>query len=104
MDFILQLPNNKYKNSLLSIGNKIMKTTIEISDALILEAKNLSREEKMTLRSLIEEGLREVISKRKKKKKFILRKVTFQGQGLNVEFQNNTWEKIRLEIYRGRGE
>lgn len=33
MDFILQLPNNKYKNSLLSIGNKIMKTTIAIAES-----------------------------------------------------------------------
>lgn len=81
----------------------IMKTTIEISDALILEAKSLSQKERTTLRSLIEEGLREVISKRKKRSTFKLRKASFKGEGLNIEFQDNNWEKIKLEIYKGHG-
>jgi hypothetical protein len=33
MDFILQLPNNKYKNSLLGLSQKIDKTTIAIAES-----------------------------------------------------------------------
>ena len=33
MDFILQLPNNKYKNSLLGLSAKIDKTTIAIAES-----------------------------------------------------------------------
>jgi len=39
-----------------------MKTTIEVSDALFATAKNVARERQTTLRALIEEGLRRVLS------------------------------------------
>lgn len=39
-----------------------MKTTIEVSDALFVTAKNFARERQTSLRALIEEGLRRVLS------------------------------------------
>jgi hypothetical protein len=39
-----------------------MKTTIEVSDALFATAKNLARERQTSLRALVEEGLRRVLS------------------------------------------
>jgi len=39
-----------------------MKTTIEVSDALFLTAKNFARERQTSLRALVEEGLRRVLS------------------------------------------
>ncbi len=39
-----------------------MKTTIEVSDALFATAKNVARERQISLRALIEEGLRRVLS------------------------------------------
>jgi len=39
-----------------------MKTTIEVSDALFVTAKNLARERQTSLRALIEEGLRRVLN------------------------------------------
>ena len=39
-----------------------MKTTIEVSDALFASAKNLAQQSQTTLRALIEEGLRRVLS------------------------------------------
>lgn len=39
-----------------------MKTTIEVSDALFASAKSLAQQRKTTLRALVEEGLRRVLS------------------------------------------
>jgi len=80
-----------------------MKTTVEISGPLLAEAKTLSSQERTTLRALIEEGLREVIVKHRKEKRFRLRKVTFRGQGLRPEFQGASWDEIRDAVYERRG-
>ncbi len=81
-----------------------MKTTIEIADDLFERAQRLAQKEKTTFRALTERGLRLVLSR----KQTVTRKklpplVTFRGKGLTREFQNASWEKIRDEIYRGRG-
>ena len=39
-----------------------MKTTIDVSDALFAMAKNVARERQTSLRALVEEGLRRVLS------------------------------------------
>lgn len=80
-----------------------MKTTIEIADSLLQEVKRHAHEENTSVRALVEEGLREVLRKRATGKPFRLRKVTFGGSGLTEEFKDASWERIRDEIYRGRG-
>jgi hypothetical protein len=80
-----------------------MKTTINIADSLLEEAKELTKQEKSTLRALIEEGLFRVISERKGRKKFSLRKASFQGNGLQSEFEGEGWQKIRSAAYEGHG-
>jgi len=59
-----------------------MKTTIEISDALLDEAKRIASRESSTLRELIEEGLRRSIEERRKRKDFRLRRASYRGKGL----------------------
>ena len=81
-----------------------MKTTINITDSLLEEAKKLTRQEKSTLRALVEEGLSRVINERKARKKFSLRKASFQGNGLQAEFEGESWQKIRSTVYEGHGE
>jgi len=80
-----------------------MKTTIDISDSLLQEAKKLSVQRRITLRSLVEQGLREIISKQKSDQNFKLRKAGFKGNGLQDEFRGEGWQKIRSAAYEGHG-
>jgi hypothetical protein len=80
-----------------------MKTTIDISDSLLQEAKDLAARRDITLRALFEQGLREVISKQKSTQKFTLRKASYRGRGLQEEFRGEGWQKIRATAYEGHG-
>jgi hypothetical protein len=80
-----------------------MKTTVEISDALAREAKALAARERITLRELIETGLRQVLRDRRTKVVFRLRDVSVAGNGLQPEFRGADWERIREAAYEGRG-
>lgn len=80
-----------------------MKTTIEISDSLLEEARKLAAREKTTVRALVEQGLRHVVTGRKNRGVFKLRKASFKGEGLQTGFAGATWEQMRDAIYEGRG-
>jgi len=80
-----------------------MKTTIEISDSLLDEAKRLAAKEGTTVRAYVEQGLRRIVAERKRRGLFRLRKATFKGKGLQPGVQDATWERIREAIYQGRG-
>lgn len=80
-----------------------MKTTIEISDSLLEEAKRLAAKEGTTVRAYVEQGLRRIVAERKTRGQFKLRNATFKGKGLQPGVQDATWEKIRQAIYQGRG-
>ena len=79
-----------------------MKTTVEISDSLLAEAKSLAGSRGTTLRQVIEDGLRESLQKtRKRAARFRLRDGSVGGKGLQEPL---SWPKIRQRIYEGRGE
>ncbi len=80
-----------------------MKTTVEIADPLLDEAKAVAAREDTTVRALIEEGLRRVLAERNKRKSFKFRPVTFGGQGVAPGLGEGSWEQIRDLIYEGRG-
>ena len=80
-----------------------MKTTIEISDAILEQAKKVAGAEGATLRSLVEEGLRLVLRERAAASEFKLDKATFKGKGLQPQVRDGSWEQIRDLIYEGRG-
>jgi hypothetical protein len=80
-----------------------MKTTVEISDPLMREARKAAEREGRTLRSLLEEGLREVLTGRERKRKFRLRDGSFKGKGLQPGVDLSDWETIRSLIYEERG-
>jgi len=85
-----------------NMGRHIMKTTIEIADDLFERAQRLARKEKTTFRSLTERGLRLVLNERRSGPKKLPPLVTVPG-ALSEEFENAPWERIRDEIYKGRG-
>jgi hypothetical protein len=80
-----------------------MKTTIEISDSLLEEAKKLAAKEGTTVRAFVEQGLRRVVAERKSRGNFKLRKATFKGKGLQQDMEGATWDRIRDTIYKGTG-
>ncbi|MBI2803006.1 MAG: type II toxin-antitoxin system VapB family antitoxin [Gammaproteobacteria bacterium] len=81
-----------------------MKTTIEIADSLLIEARKVAIRERTTVRSLVEQGLRQVIAQRKTEKPFRLRKASFKGRGLRPTLRNATWGALRELAYEDHGE
>jgi hypothetical protein len=79
-----------------------VKTTVDITDSLLDEAKRVASRESSTLRELIEEGLRRSLDDRKKKKRFHLRRASFRGKGLQPGVSSD-WQRLRELIYEQRG-
>jgi hypothetical protein len=80
-----------------------MKTTVEISDALLAEARKIAAREGVTLRTLIEQGLRKALTQRGQHGRFHLRKAPFNGRGLSAAAPCAGWEQLRVLAYAGRG-
>jgi hypothetical protein len=81
-----------------------MKTTLEISDPLLREARKVAARENTTLRALVERGLRHVVAQQKtQQSKFRLRDASFKGRGLHADVAEADWSEIRDLSYRGRG-
>jgi hypothetical protein len=82
-----------------------MKTTVHIPDNLLQAAKKVAARHGTSVKELIIEGLRRVVKERtSSSQSFRLRKVTFSGEGLQAELKGASWEKVREQIYEGRGE
>ena len=80
-----------------------MKTTIEIADALLKDAKRVAARDGTTVRVLIESGLRQELAARKRPVKFRLRKATVKGRGLQEGAKGLSWDQLRELAYTGRG-
>mgnify|MGYP001820995243 CR=1 FL=1 len=82
-----------------------MRTTIEVSDALLEAARRRAKQRGITLRALFEEGLRSVLaSDEDAASTFSLRDASTGGRGLQPEFRDAGWAQIRSATYEGRGE
>ena len=80
-----------------------MKTTIEISDALLIQAKQMAIQQGTTLRSLLERGLRQVVSEQPETGVFRLRNASFSGTGLQDGVRGAGWDRIREMAYEDHG-
>jgi hypothetical protein len=80
-----------------------MKTTVELPDGLLREAKRTALRERTTVRALIERGLRSVIGGRHPAERFILRKASFRGDGLVAGQSLRDWDTVRDLTYSDRG-
>ena len=80
-----------------------MRTSVELSDGLLERARRLARRRGTTLRAVLEEGLRRVLSERESDPAFRLRDVTFGEGGLVEGLPEGDWERLRDLAYDGRG-
>lgn len=80
-----------------------MKATVEVSDALLKQAKAIAAREHSTVKAVVEEGLRKVASERERAKPFQLRKVSFGGNGLQPRMAGASWKQSRDAAYKARG-
>ena len=80
-----------------------MKTTVEIADPLLKQAREVAAREGVTLNALIERGLERVIDEARNPGPFKLRRAAFKGKGLQAEFRDASWETISEVAYEGRG-
>ena len=78
-----------------------MRTTIDIADALLIEAKQLAAEQRTTLREIFEEGLRAALERRRGQPKFKLRNLAVGGNGLQPPWSEDDWGAIRAASYEG---
>lgn len=77
-----------------------MKTTVEISDPLLAEAKRVAREDRTTLRALIEEGLRRVLDEHERPPAtpFKLKDASWGGE-LQPGIDPSNWGQMHALIY-----
>jgi Arc/MetJ family transcription regulator len=81
-----------------------MKTTIEISDALLRRAKKLAARRGTTLKAVIEDALRaELAAAEAGAAGRSIRTHTFGGRGLKPGLAWGDWAAIRALAYEGRG-
>lgn len=80
-----------------------MKTTIDIADGLLARAKAQAASEATTLKSLTEEGLQMVLKERARRKGKRVEPVTVGGDGLQPEYVDADWNRIRAAAYEGTG-
>jgi hypothetical protein len=80
-----------------------LKTTIEISDSLLDQARRVAASEGTTLRALVDQGLRQVLASKRRGTAFKLRKASVKGRGLQPALQGADWERLRELAYDGRG-
>jgi hypothetical protein len=81
-----------------------MKTTIEIADALLTDAKRVAAREGVTVRALVEQGLRRVLQERRRGATgFKLRRASFKGRGLQPGVDGASFDRLRELAYEGHG-
>lgn len=81
-----------------------IKTTVDIPDALLKEARAQARARGTTLRELVADGLRTVIERKGAAERYRYEPVVFDGeQGIAPGIDLANWDKVRSLIYE-RGE
>ena len=80
-----------------------VKTTVDISDTMLKEAKLIAAQEGTTLKALVEEGLRHVIEQRERQKTgFRLRDCRYGRGGGAPGIDINDWMSMK-HLTRGAG-
>ena len=80
-----------------------MKTTIDIATDLAMRAKALAVKRGVTLRTIVEQGLRMALEEDQGAKRYRLPKRSVPGLGLHREYASRPWSEIVEASYGGRG-
>ena len=79
-----------------------MKTTVDLPDALVREAQDVARTEGMTLRALLEDGLRAALARRRSATRFELPDASVDGNGVRPGFRAAGWDDLLAASYGDR--
>jgi hypothetical protein len=79
-----------------------MKTTIDISDALLERAKKVGRRTHRTLRALVELGLQRVLEEESKPARYRLVDRSTGKRSAENPLEKLSWGELRDQIYGGR--
>jgi hypothetical protein len=81
-----------------------MKTTLDISDPLLDQARKIAARDGETLRALVEQGLRKVVAERSARAKpFKLRDMSVGTAGVQSAYETLSSDEKRSLMYEGRG-
>jgi len=80
-----------------------MKTTIDLPDNLLEEAKRVAARRSTTVKALVESGLRKELRAHTGPATFRLRDASYRGRGLRPEARGLSWEALRELAYAERG-
>jgi hypothetical protein len=80
-----------------------MKTTIDITDPLLAQAKRLAAKRGTTLKALMEQGLRHVVADKAHAAPYQFVPVTDKMPVVPGGYPHMSWEQMRDIIYEGRG-
>ncbi len=80
-----------------------MKTTIDLPETLLAEAKRVAARQSTTIGALVEAGLRKELRDRESTSLFRLQDASFRGRGLRAELAGDSWEPLRELVYEERG-
>jgi hypothetical protein len=72
-----------------------MKTTVDIQDALLKEARKVGSREGTTMRALVVEGLQPILTERTRGGVVRLRKATFKDRGLQPQVVQRCYQQSR---------
>ena len=79
-----------------------MKTTVEIPDALLDQARRHARRSGRPVRSLIEDGLRLVLQAESTGERYRLPDRSVGEEGAANPLESLSWQDLRAEIYGAR--
>ena len=81
-----------------------MKTTIDIAEPLLTQAKKLAAERQTTLKAIVEESLRRTLAEENRpRQRAAVKTLVFTGRGLRPGLSWDDWAVIRALSYEGRG-
>lgn len=80
-----------------------MKTTLDIQDELLKRAKRHARRTGRPLRAVVEEGLRQTLSRETRPTRFRLQDHSVGERGATDPLESYSWQDLREIIYGGPG-